>query len=62
MSTPRVLVGASGWSYADWAGRIRGYLAPGVSVSAFADNHCQGDGPATAGVLFSRLTTPVLVP
>ncbi len=45
-----------------WAGRIRGYLAQGVTVFAFANNYYQGHGPATARALLSRLATPVPVP
>ena len=45
-----------------WAGRIRGYLAQGVSVFVLVNNHYQGHGPATARALLSRLATPVSVP
>lgn len=41
-----------------WAERIRGYLAGGVTVFAFANNHYQGHGPATARALLSRVAAP----
>jgi uncharacterized protein YecE (DUF72 family) len=45
-----------------WAGRIRGYLAQGVTVFVFVNDHYQGRGPATARALLSRLATSVAVP
>jgi uncharacterized protein YecE (DUF72 family) len=45
-----------------WAERIRGYLARGVSVFVFVNNHYQGNGPATARAFLSRLAVPVPVP
>jgi uncharacterized protein YecE (DUF72 family) len=44
-----------------WAGRIRGYLARGVTVFAFANNRYQGHGPATARALLSRLAAPASI-